>query len=202
MISAIIFDLGNVIVPFDPNRRIVEFEAHCAYSATEVSERIASSGLAQRFEVGEVSAEEFFQGMGRTLNLQVNYPEFCRIWSSIFLPGTLIPARLLEALHRRYRLLMLSDTDPIHFSTLLDRYPIFHHFDSRILSFEVGARKPSPRIFREAIGRAGFPANQCFFTDDVAANVEGARNEGMVAVRFHSLPQLEAELRAQGVEWE
>jgi FMN phosphatase YigB (HAD superfamily) len=202
MVRAVIFDLGNVIVPFDPQRRVLEFAAVCPYTTAEISSRVAASGLAQRFETGQVSPQEFYHGICRTLDLQVSYSEFCRIWSSIFLPETLIPESLLESLHLRYRLLMLSDTDPIHFSTIGKNYPIIRHFDARVLSYEVGARKPSSRIFQAAIARAGFPASQCLFTDDSAANVEAARNEGMVAVQFRSLPQLEAEFRAYGVEWE
>jgi HAD superfamily hydrolase (TIGR01509 family) len=58
--------------------------------------------------------------------------------------------------------------------------------------------KPSSKIYEAAIARAGCSPEECFFTDDLAVNVEAARKHGMDAVQFHSAAQIEAELRARG----
>ncbi len=79
-------------------------------------------------------------------------------------------------------------------------YPLLEHFDRYILSYEVGAMKPAPRIYQEAISHAGCPAEECFFTDDIPEYVEGARQQGMDAVQFQSCDQIVGELRARGVE--
>ena len=68
-----------------------------------------------------------------------------------------------------------------------------------MLSYEVGALKPDDKIYREAIQRAGCRPEECFFTDDIAINVDAARNNGMDAVQFVSAAQLEGELKARGV---
>jgi HAD superfamily hydrolase (TIGR01509 family) len=65
----------------------------------------------------------------------------------------------------------------------------------------VKAMKPAPAIYREAVTRAGCAAGECFFTDDIEAYVEAARREGIDAVQFLSLEQLETEMRARGIEW-
>jgi glucose-1-phosphatase len=135
------------------------------------------------------------------LGLRVNYDQFCELWSSIFLPETLIPDAMLERLSRRYRMLLLSNTNAIHFSMIRERYPFIRHFDDLVLSHEVKAMKPSPVIYREAIARAGCAAEECFFTDDIAAYVEGARKEGIDAVQFVSLEKLQEDLRSRGIEW-
>jgi len=110
-----------------------------------------------------------------------------------------VPESLIAGLRGRHRLLVLSNTNPIHFSMLKGQYALFRHFDDFVLSYEVGALKPDAEIYREAIKRAGCRPEECFFTDDIAINVEAARNNGMDAVQFLSGAQIEEELRARGV---
>src|SRR5579872_3813862 len=176
-------------------------EGLCGLPAADIPKRIASTDLVIRFETGLIEPRPFVAELSALLGLQVDYERFCEIWSSIFLPKTLIPDEMLERLHRRYRLLLLSNTNAIHFNMVRDRYPLLRHFDSFILSHEVKAMKPAPEIYREAIRRAGCAANECFYTDDIAAYVEGAKNEGMEAVQFTGLEPLEREMRLRGIVW-
>jgi HAD superfamily hydrolase (TIGR01509 family) len=108
---------------------------------------------------------------------------------------------MLQDIARKYRLVLLSNTNAIHFEMVRKNYPLLRHFHSLVLSHEVGALKPSPLIFRRAIEAAGCRPEECFFTDDIPAYVEAARAHGLDAVRFESAAQIEAELRKRGVEW-
>ena len=174
----------------------------CPYAAEEIPKRIGSTDLVRRFESGQIRPAEFVQELCGILNLKMEYDHFCEIWSSIFLPETLIPESLLAGIRRRYRLLLLSNTNAIHFQMIRDNYPLMRHFDGYVLSYEVGAMKPSPRIYEEAIALAGCEAAECFFTDDIAEYVAGAKAAGMDAVQFESAAQIERELRLRGVNWE
>jgi putative hydrolase of the HAD superfamily len=60
-----------------------------------------------------------------------------------------------------------------HFDTL---------FDAVVISGEVGMRKPDPGIYALAAREVGVPPGQCVFVDDIAANVRGAVEAGMVGV--------------------
>ena len=81
----------------------------------------------------------------------------------------------------------------------LDPDALLRHFEHCVLSYEVGALKPSAKIFEEAVARAGCEAGECFFTDDLAVNVEAARKHGMDAVQFLSTAQLEEDLRVRAL---
>jgi putative hydrolase of the HAD superfamily len=96
-------------------------------------------------------------------------------------------------------LLALSNTNSIHFAMLKDAYPLLRHFHDFVLSYEVGAAKPDAKIYREAIARAQCRPEECFFTDDMAVNIEAACEHGMDAVQFLSAEQLDRELRARGL---
>ncbi|HVW86019.1 MAG TPA: HAD family phosphatase [Bryobacteraceae bacterium] len=202
MTKAVIFDLGRVIVPFDLNRAYSGIESLCGIPAAEVPKRIKPTGLVERFESGQIEPRVFFDQLSAHLRLEATYEELCEVWSSIFLPETLLPENLLSGLARKYPLVLLSNTNQTHFEWIVERYPLLRHFHSFVLSYQVGAMKPSPVIYRRAIEAAGVEAGECFFTDDIPEYVEGARGEGIDAVRFQSAPQIMEELRVRGVEWD
>ena len=199
MIKTIFFDLGNVIIPFDFKRAYSRLQPLCNYPVTEIPQRMRGTDLVSRFESGLIGPEQFVKEFSAVLELRVNYDEFCDLWTSVFLPEPLIQESLLANLKRRHRLMILSNTNPIHFHMIRENYPLLGQFDHCVLSYEVGALKPSEKIFAAAVARADCAASECFFTDDLAVNVEAARQHGLDAVQFLSAAQLEDELRARGL---
>jgi glucose-1-phosphatase len=202
MIKTVIFDLGKVIIPFDFQRGYDRMAPLCGYSASDIPQRLRSCDLVTRFEEGKIPPEDFVRELSGILELKATHEEFCGIWSSIFLPETLIPEELLAGLKKRYRLLLLSNTNAIHFEMVRENYPLLRHFDHLVLSYLVGALKPAPEIYAEALRHAECAPEECFFTDDIAAYVEGARAAGIDAVQFENREQIERELKARGVVWE
>ena len=200
MHKAIIFDLGRVLIDFDFKRGYQALEGLCPYRAAEIPGRLATCDLVERFETGLIEPRDFVAEMSAVLDLKIDYDRFCRIWSSIF-TGTLVPENLLAGLAARYRLMLLSNTNAIHFEGLRASHPMLRHFHDLVLSYEVKAMKPRPEIFQAAIARAGCRAEECFYTDDVAAFVTAARNLGIDAVQFESAAQLDREFAARGIRW-
>ncbi|MEO8125850.1 MAG: HAD family phosphatase [Bryobacteraceae bacterium] len=201
MIKTIIFDLGKVIVPFDFGRAYEAIAPLCDLTPAEIPARLRDGDLVNRFESGLIEPRPFVQAFAAQLDLDIGYEDFCGIWSCIFLPHTLIPESLLAGLHERYRLLLLSNTNAIHFEMVAENYPLLRHFDEYILSYKVGAMKPSTQIYEAALAKAQCRPEECFFTDDIPAYVEGAKKQGIDAVQFQSADQIETELRARGVIW-
>jgi len=199
VIRTILFDLGNVIVPFDFKIGYARISELCSCPAVEIPVRLRASGLVQPFETGEISAEQFVREVSSILGLNATYAQFCELWTSVFLRETLIPESLLAELRERHRLLLLSNTNPIHFSMIRSNYPLLEHFHDFILSYEVRSAKPSPEIYREALARAECRPDECIFIDDMLINVEAAREQGMHAVQFESAGQVERELERLGV---
>jgi putative hydrolase of the HAD superfamily len=198
MHRAAIFDLGRVLVNFDFERGYRAMEPLCRYCAGEIRQRVQATTLAADFETGLIEPHDFVAKMARLLECEIDYDRFCGVWSSIF-TETLVPDSLLSALAARYRMVMLSNTNAIHFRMIRETYPLMRHFHDFVLSYEVGAMKPRREIFERAIECAGCPAEECFYTDDIAEYVEAARPLGIDAVQFISAGQLERELRARGM---
>ena len=57
---------------------------------------------------------------------------------------------------------------------VLERLGLYDEVDAVILSFEIGAAKPSPEIYRAALERLGIEAAGALFVDDQAAYCDGA----------------------------
>ncbi len=198
MHRAAIFDLGRVLVNFDFARGYRAMEPLCRYGAGEIRRRVEATTLAADFETGLIEPREFVASMARLLECEIDYDRFCGVWSSIF-TDALVPDGLLSALAARYRMVMLSNTNAIHFQMIRETYPLVRHFNEFVLSYEVRAMKPRREIFERAIERAGCRAEECFYTDDIAEYIDAARKLGIDAVQFQSAAQLEEELRARGM---
>lgn len=199
-LRTIIFDMGNVIIPFDFRRGYAAMEKHCPYPASEIPDRIRPTGLVQALESGHIEPRPFVEELSRVLGFQLSYEDFREIWSSIFLPDTLIPASLVEKLKENYRVMVLSNTNAIHIEMVTERYPILQLFDHLILSHEVKAMKPEPAIYAAALAHAQAAPAECFFTDDILDYVEGARRAGLQAEQFLGYDKLLNDLRGRGVK--
>ena len=199
-IKTIIFDLGRVIVPFEFDRAYERMEALTGLNRNEIRSRIGATDLVQRFESGQVAPRDFVSRLTGQVGFSMAYEEFCELWSSIFLPDPLIPTSLVASLGERHRLLLLSNTNAIHFDMIRDTVPHISHFDHLVLSYEVGAVKPDSAIYRAALDHAECEPAECFFTDDIPEFVEGARRMGIDAVQFTGYETLLREFRLRGIE--
>lgn len=197
--KALFFDLGNVLVPFDIQRAYAGFRPLSPLSVEEMSRRLRADGLVTRYECGQVEDRPFFEAFCGLTQVSATYEQFCEIWNSIFLPPTLVPDDLLASLSRRFTLLLLSNTNAIHFRFLEAHYSHLGHFHHRVLSHEAGAQKPARKIYDDALTAAGVAPHEAFFTDDLAENIDAARTLGLDAEVFEGVPRLLQHLEARGV---
>lgn len=196
--KAIVLDMGRVLVYFDFAHAYRALERLCPCPASEMSQRLFATDLVHRHETGRIDPRDFHARFSELLGLNLEYGRFCEIWGSIF-THALLPEALLQDLAQRYRLILLSNTNPIHFETIRANYPHLQHFHDLVLSYEVGAMKPDPAIYQTAIDCAGCKPEECFYADDIPEFVEGGRRAGLDAVQFESREQLEGELRTRGI---
>ena len=201
MYRAILMDLGKVLIDFDFSAGYRALEEFCPYPEAEIRRRVTATDLAARFETVLMEPRDFCAQFCAQLELKVDYDRFCAIWNSIF-SGVLVPESMIEGLARRYRLVLVSNTNRIHFEMVRRQYPVLRHFHHMALSYQVKAMKPRPEIFLEAVRLAGCRAGECFYADDIPAFTEAARKLGIDAVAFESVAQLSTEMRRRGIAWE
>src|SRR5260370_38120317 len=108
---------------------------------------------------------------------------------STLFPYTTLFRSFLEKLSKKHRLALLSNTDSIHMTEEEARFPFFRFFPIRIYSFRVGASKPDPVIYREALKGCRVRAEEAVYIDDIAAYAEAAQRLGMTGIVFQSPQQ-------------
>ncbi|HEV2473149.1 MAG TPA: HAD-IA family hydrolase, partial [Chthonomonadales bacterium] len=83
------------------------------------------------------------------------------------------------------RKILLSNTDPLHWNWILERYRgLLAPFDTLLASHDLGLLKPSAEIYRRVEEFTGLPAQSHLLIDDLERNVEGARQCGWDAALF------------------
>lgn len=106
----------------------------------------------------------------------------------------LIEELTIKNLAERHRMLILSDTNELHFEFIREKFPVLNYFDDFVLSYKIGFQKPSKEIFRVAVEKANCLAEECIFTDDLQVNVEAAKKIGINAVQFVSSAQFQKDI--------
>lgn len=89
----------------------------------------------------------------------------------------------LKRWKERYRLGVLSDAMP-SILKFMDEFGILGLFDATVISTQVGAIKPDPRMYAAITGALNVQPGDCLFVDDKACNLEGAERFGMLAVQM------------------
>jgi FMN phosphatase YigB (HAD superfamily) len=198
-VEALVFDIGNVILRVHPDRAARALASRAAVGAQWLLRIVAQEAPLKDFQEGRVSAREWYRRLRGLLGLRVTYREFCDAWNLALDPKPILEESLFAILGKQYRLILLSNTDPIHVRYMQRNYGFPEYFAARLYSCALGASKPEPVVYREAIQRAGVQAGQILYTDDVAENVEAGRKAGMQAFRFRNRRQFLTVLRRRGV---
>ena len=198
-IEVILYDLGNVILPFNHYQIAEKLSRFSQKKELRDPQEIFSylfdlqEGIINRFDVGKLSPREFFQTTKENLGLFISFDEFIPIWTDIFSENVEV-SRIVLSQKGRWRLGLLSNTDALHFTYILSKFPIMRAFDKWILSYEVGFKKPAIEIFQTAIEWASVEPRRILFIDDMKKHVEVAISLGMQGIHFISAEQLRKEL--------
>lgn len=199
-IKAIVFDLGNVLIPFDYSiiiNRLNEIEENLGKRFYNLYQ--LNYYLHREYEKSNISTDDFLNKMLEFCDNKVDVETFCKIYSEIFTINTKLTA-LLPILKQNYKLYLLSNTNFIHQKYGYGNYSFFEHFDKLFLSFEVKAIKPEPEIYNAVTNFSGLKPNEHLFIDDVLEYVEGAKNVGWNAIRFIDNDQLLTDLKNYNIK--
>jgi FMN phosphatase YigB (HAD superfamily) len=199
-VRAVIFDIGRVLIRIDVGRAMKGMAAGLSLSAEELWSAIEKDPRWKDWQEGRISARDWHLHMQRRFGGSATFEEFTAKWNLVLDPEPIHGKALFEKLSKKYRLALLSNTDPIHVAYMESRYDFFPYFPARVYSCAVGASKPSPIIFQEALRACRIRAEEAVYVDDIEGYVDAARRLGMVGVHFRSAEQLRSDLQAIGVD--
>lgn len=198
-IRAIISDIGRVIVGVDVSRAMQGLSSGIALSPKEIWSAIEKDPRFPDLQDGRISARDWHLHIVRRLGGNLTYDQFIQAWNAALLPETLQPDSLWAGLAKKYRLALLSNTDPIHVAHMESTFTFFKYFPVRIYSCVVGTSKPNPLIYQEALRATKVKANEAVYIDDLEENVAAAKSLGMIGVHCAIPADLVPSLKSAGV---
>lgn len=194
MTKNVIFDFGNVLVQWHPERVYGEYFGDEA-KAWWFLRHVADNEWRLRIDAGE-SSETCIR------ELQQRQPEYAEAielyrskWREMLtdeVPG------MRELLHQmttaNYQLYGLTNWSMESFPEAREHFGILQMIDRYVVSGAEGYVKPDPRLFQVLLDRYGLRAEECIFIDDNPDNVAAARNMGMRGIVFTNAESLRKEL--------
>lgn len=201
MVKSLISDLGRVLLWFDNRIFYQKIAQLCSCPEERIREAVhRRATIIELFDTGRITPEEFYRQATAELGIALSYDDFFKAYTDVFWLNDSV-LELYRRLRGKYRLILLSNTDVVRFGYIRQRFPEILIFDAYVLSFEVGAMKPDPAIYREALRRALAEPSACVFVDDMEENVRAAAGLGLRTILYQPAVDLEAELRARGLEF-
>jgi glucose-1-phosphatase len=205
MIDLFVFDLGKVILPFEHRQIASKLWRRSRNNSRLTEEAIFNdlfdleNGTVNRFEEGLSSSEEFFLDVRKRYDLALGFEEFSEIWNNIFQDNPEVNEIIVYLKAKGYPIFLLSNTNELHFSYVIERFPIIHVLDEWILSFEVGAKKPDKRIYDAIFEKADVEREKVLYIDDIDAYVSAARSYGIPGLVYRNPEDLWNVLKKNGI---
>lgn len=198
-IDAVIFDIGGVLLDFDHAITWRSLAEMAGADWEHVRDFLVGNRFRIEHELGSRTSEEIFKKYSMAFQPDLTYEKFYSAWARIFEAkrDVIELARYVSKLVPTY---ILSNTDPIHFKFIVDNYDFIDIFSGRVLSYEVGFRKPDEAIYKAAISLAGCPAARCLFFDDMEEHVVAGSAAEMVSYKFVSASQMRDVLKKYGFD--
>jgi glucose-1-phosphatase len=191
---AVLFDLGNVLLPFDRERRVAVIAERTGKDPEAVRTFMASD-LHHRLDSGEADEFDLAAALSEFAGAHIGPVEAIDLICSVFEPPNEALWDLVEALREDVTVGGFSDNPGF----VRQVFPPGAVLDPMFFSSEIKACKPSPEAFAAVEAGLGLEPEHILFIDDMHANVDPARRRGWDAILFTSNHQLLADLAARGL---
>ncbi len=182
----ILLDVGNVLVSVNFMRFCRAVAVEPVAGADELFRKYCGGELKNQLETGWVAPLEYLAIIaGDPLSRVMSLQEIRQYWQDIFelLEGAVEAVSLLKESHSLW---IMSDTDPLHFTFLLNNYPLLRSVDRYYLSFEQGKMKTTVDAFTSILQSSGRSADEFLLIDDKAVNCASASQAGIRSIQFQN----------------
>lgn len=199
MTRAVVFDLGGVLIDWNPRhlyRKLLPDEASVEAFLAEV----CTADWNYQQDAGRTVAEAVAELSARHPDRAELIAAYYGRWEEM-LGGAIeeAVAVLEELAAARVPLYALTNWSRETFPIARRRFGFLERFRGIVVSGEERAAKPDPRIYRALIERYQLDPAACLFIDDVERNADGARAAGMEAMVYTSAAALRRRLADEGI---
>jgi 2-haloacid dehalogenase len=176
-ISAVVFDIGNVLIRWKPeafyDETIGIMRRKKMFAEVDLHE------LQERIDAGADFKDTFYQAAEDNPNWRSEIQQWVDRWNEIAQPELPHSVSLLRALREKgVTVFALTNFGVGSFALSEQQYPFLNEFDKRYVSGAMKVSKPDPEIFRLMEEDCGVPASELLFADDREDNIATAQSRG------------------------
>ena len=190
-ITTLIFDLGGVLINLDINQCILNFKQLGLNNFEKYLNNFAQSGFFMQLEKGQISANQFRSEIRNLTTKTLTDAQIDEAWCSFLLDIPDDKLNMLIDLRKKFRVLLLSNTNIIHFPNTEriifnnNGRKLSDYFDRCYLSYEIKMAKPDIAIFENILTTENVQPSACLFFDDGLKNTLVAQKLGIQSYLVH-----------------
>ena len=178
-----LFDLGHVLCDFTYENFLNTYEERSGEGVG--MDGVVEEELYHAVERGDISDQTYVDRMNQHYNTTWLVEDLVAAWQHIFTANTVGRSLFSHAISAEVPVYTLSNIAAYHIEAINRKWCGFlDQATGLFLSYQLGYRKPHPRIYEKVIEQAGVEPSSCFFIDDLPENIEAARALGMQAELF------------------
>ena len=193
-INTIIFDLGGVLIDWDPKRLYRKI-----FKTEEEVESFLENIAKYEWNVEQDAGRSLTDGTEWLVEKHPEWEKEIRAyygrWEEMLGGAVMGTVEILESLkYGGYRILALTNWSGETFPIALNRYEFFKHMEGIVVSGDEKVAKPNPKIYQILLDRYQVNPSEAVFIDDSLKNVKGAQDLGIHGIHFKSPMQLREDL--------
>ena len=203
MITTIIFDLGGVLIDWNPEylyRKVFKDESEMKHFL----EKVCTPEWNEEQDAGRTLAEAIDFLLKEYPEHEENIRLYYNRWQEMLAGAIEGTVKIFEKLKetKKFKIYALTNWSAETFPIALEKYQFLGWFDGVVVSGTEKKRKPFPEFYQILLDRYNVKAEEAIFIDDNIRNIDAAKQVGLDAIHFRTPEQLNKELLNRGIDLE
>ena len=200
-VKNIIFDLGDVLVDWNPDYVFLDEFGGDRKKMQRFYDEVCTFDWNENQDAGYPLAQATEDRVALFPEQEAMIRMYYGRWEEMLggpIAGTVALLKKLVD-HPDYRVVALTNWSAETFPIALARFDFLHWFEGIVVSGTEQTRKPFPEIYQTTLQRFGLEASASLFIDDNARNIAAAAALGIQTIHFKTPDQLNTDLRTKGI---
>jgi glucose-1-phosphatase len=200
MIKAICFDLDGVYFVNGKSNFINNLGKYGISEEEAKKVFLKSDQMNKMYKEGKMTDDEYWSWAIKEWGIDLTVQEVIDLLIEGYEVNNDVVKIVREVRDKGYKTLICTNNFPARIKGLDKRFDLLADFDASVFSYEIGATKPSTKIFQTLVDRSGVNAEEIVFADDNDANLAGAKEVGIQAFFYEGFDHFMNKLKELGVK--